>query len=61
MEAVCIKHADKKPGMEEFKKVTQPVIEWLQNNGCPHDVILIKYDSAEMLSGEMAYSVEVPD
>ena len=61
MERICIKHADKMPDMEEFKKVTQPVIEWLQKNGCPHDYILIECASAELLNGKKGYSVEVPD
>lgn len=43
---------------DEFKKVTQPVIEWLQKNGCPHDYILIECASAELLNGKMGYSVD---
>jgi len=47
--------------VEEFKKVTEPVVRWLQENGNPHQKIIIEQDGAEMASGEMAYHVDVPD
>lgn len=47
--------------LEEFKEVTEPVVNWLQKNGDPHQKIIITLDSAELVSGEMGYSVEVLD
>ena len=46
---------------KEFEDVLKPAIEWLQKNGCPHDRIIIEYNGAELVSGEMAFSVKVPD
>ena len=46
---------------KEFEDVLKPAIEWLQKNGCPHDRIIIEYNGTELLSGEMAFSVKVPD
>ena len=58
MERICINRVGKTSDMEEFEKVTRPVIEWLQKNGYPHDYILIEYASAELLNGKMGYSVD---
>lgn len=46
---------------EEFEKVTKPVVEWMQKNCTPHDTIRIDIGGVELMSGEMAYSVKVPD
>ena len=61
MNIECIKHADNKPNMEEFEKITRPVIEWLNKNGCPHDLIRIDCVGAELLSLEIGYSLETTD
>lgn len=47
--------------LKDFEKTVKPVVEWLQNHGCPHDRIIVEYDGAEFVSGEMAFPVEVPD
>ena len=47
--------------LNEFVNTMKPVVEWLQKNGNPHYRIIIEYDGAEFVSGEMAFSVEVPD
>ncbi len=60
MDMRCLEHG-KQPDLEEFKKVMQPAVEWMQKNCCPHDKVIIQYDGAELVSGEMAFSVEVPD
>lgn len=60
MDAVCVKHG-KQPDREEFKRIAKPLVEWLQKNGCPHDRIIVEYSGAEFVSGEIAFSVEVPD
>lgn len=60
MDAVCVKHG-KQPNREEFMRMARPLVEWLQKNGCPHDRIIVEYSGAEFVSGEIAFSVEVPD
>lgn len=46
---------------QSFKSAAGPLVRWLQKNGCPHDRIIVEYDGAELVSGEMVFSVEVPD
>lgn len=45
----------------DFKEALKPAVEWLQMNGCPHDKIVVQQDGAEFVSGEIGFSVEVPD
>lgn len=61
MDRVCVQHETTLPDMEEFKKAMEPAIRYFQNNCNPHQRIIIEMDGAELVSGEMAYSVEVPD
>lgn len=61
MECKCVKQAESNFPMEEFRKATQPAIDFMQRYCCPHDKIVIDTGSAELLNGEMAYTVEVPD
>lgn len=42
---------------EEFKKVCQPVIVWLKNNGHPHMQVIVNDRSAELVEGLMTTSV----
>lgn len=60
-ERQCVKQREQLPSREEFQQVLKPVISWLQRNGCPHERIIVEYDGAELVSGEMAFSVEIPD
>jgi hypothetical protein len=41
---------------KEFESVTRPVIEWLNANWHPHVTVVITPTSAELSSGEIAYS-----
>lgn len=61
MERVCVQHATTLPDQEEFKKATMPAIKFMHKNCNPHQTIIITIAGAELVSGEMAYSVEVPD
>lgn len=60
MKGKCIKHGNGL-NLTDFEAVAKPLVLWLQNHGCPHDTIIVKYDGAEFVCGEMAFSVEVPD
>lgn len=58
-EEVKLKYTDN--DRDEFKKALMPAVDWLQKHGCPHDKVIIQQDGAEFVSGEIAFSVEVPD
>lgn len=47
--------------MEEFMEVMKPAVEWFQKNCNPYQRIIIEMDGVELVSGEMAFHVEVPD
>lgn len=44
--------------IEEFKKVVEPAIKWLNDNCNPHSSIEITCDSAELKSGEMCHRTD---
>lgn len=37
--------------LEEFTDVVKPVQQWLLSNCCPHDIVLVDFDSARVLEG----------
>lgn len=47
--------------LEEFEKLTKPLNDWLQENGHPHQQIIITFDSAELVEGVLAVPFEVKD
>lgn len=47
--------------VEQFKKATEPAVEWLNRNGNPHQKIIIEMGSVELVSGEVGFTTEVPD
>lgn len=47
--------------IEEFKTLAKPLNEWLQKNYDPHCNIIISYDGAEVVRGELGISFEVQD
>ena len=51
---LCFTEAQK----DEFDALTDPLIAWLNNNTNPHYTVVITPTSAELLSGEIAYSTE---
>lgn len=46
---------------KEFKKATQPLIDYMQKNCDPHMHAIVDIGGAVLSSGEVAFSVEVPD
>lgn len=40
---------------EEFKKASEPLIKWLNENTDPHSKVIVECDSAELVSGEMSH------
>lgn len=61
MEGKCVQHATTLPNMEEFKQATMPAIEFMHKHCNPYQTIIITIAGAQLVSGEMVYSVEVPD
>lgn len=43
---------------EEFKKIVQPVIDFLKKNHSPHSCVVVTHDSAEVLSSEIAVTLD---
>lgn len=50
-----------KKDLDEFREAVKPAVNWLQKNCSPHHKIIIEMNGAELVGGEMAFSVEVPD
>lgn len=47
--------------ISDFKEAMAPAIEWFKENCNPHQRIIIEADGVELVSGEMAFPVEVVD
>ncbi|WP_304841268.1 hypothetical protein [Phocaeicola sartorii] len=47
--------------MEEFKEAAQPLIEWVKNNCCPHEKVIVEMGRAVLISEEMGFTFEIPD
>lgn len=45
--------------IDSFKKAMMPAVEWMRENGNPHMKAIIHTSGAELVSGEMAFEVEV--
>lgn len=50
-----------KEQVEEFKKASQYLIDYINKYGCPHDTVMVGMGYAEFLSGEMCATYPVPD
>lgn len=46
---------------QEFKELAKPLNEWLQKHYSPHSRIIIEYDNAEVVSGDMAVTFDLLD
>ena len=46
---------------EMFNELVKPLYEWLQDNFCPHDSIIIQYGHAKIVSDLMGVPLEVRD
>ena len=61
MDMKCIQHSERDFDMDEFKTAAKPLIDWMQKNCNPHDKAIVTLGGAELVSGEMGFTVEVPD
>lgn len=46
---------------EQFKELARPLNDWLQQNFSPHHRIIITFDGAELLQGQMGVPFEIKD
>lgn len=49
------------PSQAALKKAAKPLVEYLQKFYCPHDSVIVTYDRAELVEGEMCVGFDVPD
>lgn len=47
--------------LKEFENAMKSAVEWFQKNCNPHQRIIIESDGVELVSGEMAFHIEVED
>lgn len=47
--------------VDELKEAAEPLVDYLYKYGTPHDVIIVRMDSVEHLSGEAGSPIEVRD
>ena len=47
--------------VEKLREICRPVIEYLHQKGCPHDRVIVDWNSAELLEGTFGTGYEVPD
>ena len=47
--------------VDELKEAAEPEVDNLNKNGTTHDVIIVRIDSVEHLSGEAGSPIEVRD
>ena len=47
--------------IEELRRICRPVVEYLRANHTPYEKIIIDSVSAELVSGELGASYEIPD
>ena len=46
---------------EEFEKAMESAVKWFNENCNPHQRIIIEMGGVELVSGEMAFTTEIPD
>lgn len=61
MDFRCLQARKKLPNMEEFKESAQTLIEWVNNNCCPHEKVIVEMGRAVLISEEMGFTFEIPD
>lgn len=61
MDMKCIQVRKELPDMEEFKKATQPLINWVNKNCDPHESVVVRMGRAVVISEKIGFTFEVPD
>lgn len=47
--------------MKELEKASKPLVEFVNKNCCPHDIIIIQQGNVQIFNGEMSIPTEIPD
>lgn len=47
--------------LKEFEAAMKTAVEWFRENCNPHQRIIIEADGVELVSGEMAFPVEIKE
>lgn len=47
--------------MEELKKASKPLVDFVNKNCCPHDIIVIQQGNVQIFNGEMSIPTEILD
>ena len=47
--------------IDELRIVCRPVVEYLRRNHTPYEKVIVDWTSAELFSGELGASYEIPD
>lgn len=47
--------------VKEFERLVKPVVDWVNSNGDPHTVVVIKQGSAEVYTGSFGTVFDIPD
>lgn len=52
---------DNKEKIEELKNLSQPLLDWIYQNGCPHDLIIIDIKGITFLNSKYFCPYETRD
>ena len=47
--------------IEEFRELIRPLVEYLRKNHNPHCKIIVEYDGAKLVKGELGVPFEIPE
>lgn len=47
--------------MKELEKASKPLVDFVNKNCCPHDIIVIQQGNIQIFNGEMSIPTEIPD
>lgn len=50
-----------KEEIEEFKKLCEPLVDFIYKHGSPHSKIIIEMDGAEFIDGTIGVPFEIRD
>ena len=46
---------------EELEKIIEPLQEWINEWGTPHDILIIQQGNAQLYSGELSIQLKIRD
>lgn len=50
-----------KKDFEELRKAAQPLVDYINNHGCPHDMVVVQQDGVQVFNGVMGVPFPVRD